>query len=76
MALVSSTPFSRRILFGVSLASFLTTFALIGAAADAADQVTFVSQGGAYQKVTADTIACIAGGIAEAYYGKIPDYIS
>jgi putative spermidine/putrescine transport system substrate-binding protein len=48
-------------LFGASLAtflaSFLATFALIGATAEAADQITFVSQGGAYQK--AQTVAIL-----------------
>ncbi len=57
MSVVSNSLSSRRILFGASLASFLAAFALIGATAEAADQVTFVSQGGAYQK--AQTVAIL-----------------
>jgi spermidine/putrescine-binding protein len=53
MAVVSNSQFSRRMLFGFSL----TLFALTGVAAKAADQVTFVSQGGAYQK--AQTVAIL-----------------
>lgn len=53
MAVVSSSPLSARMLFGFSLA----LFALTGVAAKAADQVTFVSQGGAYQK--AQTVAIL-----------------
>ena len=52
MAIVSSSLFSRRMLFGASLAVFALT-----SAAKAADQITFVSQGGAYQK--AQTVAIL-----------------
>ena len=53
MAVVSNSGFSRRALFGVSLG----LFALTSMSAGAADQITFVSQGGAYQK--AQTIAIL-----------------
>lgn len=53
MAVVSSSPFSRRMLFGASFAIFV----LMNVATEAADQVTFVSQGGAYQK--AQTVAIL-----------------
>src|SRR5216684_4873007 len=53
MAVVSNSGFSRRALFGVSLG----LFALTSISAGAADQITFVSQGGAYQK--AQTIAIL-----------------
>src|SRR6202046_1118791 len=52
MAVVSHSQFSRRMLFGASLAIFALT-----SAANAADPVTFVSQGGAYQK--AQTVAIL-----------------
>src|SRR3984885_16352236 len=52
MAVVSSSPLSARMLFGLSLALFALT-----CTAKAADQVTFVSQGGAYQK--AQTVAIL-----------------
>jgi putative spermidine/putrescine transport system substrate-binding protein len=53
MAVVSNSEFARRALFGVSLG----LFALTSISAGAADQITFVSQGGAYQK--AQTIAIL-----------------
>src|ERR1700728_5501069 len=53
MAVVSRAPLSAPMLFGFSLA----LSALTGVAAKAADQVTFVSQGGAYQK--AQTVAIL-----------------
>src|SRR5258708_23119071 len=53
MAVVSNSGFARRALFGVSLG----LFALTSISAGAADQITFVSQGGAYQK--AQTIAIL-----------------
>jgi hypothetical protein len=46
MAVASNFGFAGRALFGVSLG----LFALTGISAKAADQITFVSQGGAYQK--------------------------
>src|SRR5579863_2999631 len=52
MAIVHNSPYLGRLLLGASLA----TFAAISAAG-AADQVTFVSQGGAYQK--AQTVAIL-----------------
>src|SRR5882762_4322985 len=53
MAVVSNSGFARRALFGVSLG----LLALTSISAGAADQITFVSQGGAYQK--AQTIAIL-----------------
>jgi putative spermidine/putrescine transport system substrate-binding protein len=50
---LSNSPFSRRMLFGASFAAFTLTSLV----AQAADQVTFVSQGGAYQK--AQTVAIL-----------------
>jgi putative spermidine/putrescine transport system substrate-binding protein len=53
MAVASNSGFTGRALFGVSLG----LFGLISISAKAADQITFVSQGGAYQK--AQTIAIL-----------------
>lgn len=55
MASVSDSPFPARMLFGTGVGIFLGIFAL--SPARAADQVTFVSQGGAYQK--AQTVAIL-----------------
>ena len=52
MAVASHSPLSAPMLFGFSLALFALT-----CTAKAADQVTFVSQGGAYQK--AQTVAIL-----------------
>jgi putative spermidine/putrescine transport system substrate-binding protein len=52
MTVVSNSQFFWRMLFGASLAVFA-----LASAAEAADQITFVSQGGAYQK--AQTIAIL-----------------
>src|SRR4030088_1588946 len=53
MAVVSNSGFSGRALFGISLG----LCALTSISANAAEQITFVSQGGAYQK--AQTIAIL-----------------
>src|SRR3982074_3717051 len=53
MAVVSNSGFSGRALFGISLG----LFGLTSISARAAEQITFVSQGGAYQK--AQTIAIL-----------------
>src|SRR5260370_33200058 len=53
MAVASNSRFSPRALFGLSLG----LFGLANISAAAADQITFVSQGGAYQK--AQTIAIL-----------------
>jgi putative spermidine/putrescine transport system substrate-binding protein len=54
MAVSSHSAFSRRVLFGASLGVLV---GLISAPARSEDQITFVSQGGAYQK--AQTIAIL-----------------
>jgi putative spermidine/putrescine transport system substrate-binding protein len=53
MTVASTSQISRRMLLGASFAML----ALVGTAAKAADQITFVSQGGAYQK--AQTVAIL-----------------